>query len=80
MLGLAIGIVIGVMLAFVFILIAFANSERVVSTLRKVGKVVEVPPKKAVFFSPMDAEEEAVEEIIKENEKKGLDTRLEDLE
>ena len=80
MIEFGLGVIIGILLTFVSVAFSLANNERIESTVLGTKKFLQIPQKKAEFFSPMNIEEEAVEEVIKENEKRGLDTRMEELE
>ena len=78
MILLSLGIVIGVLLSIVFLIVALRRSEKIIRSLEKAGESI-LPSQKAEFIPVLGIEDEATNEIIRENDKKGLDTRLEEL-
>lgn len=78
---LILGIIIGMLIAVICMLteIFFRNKKSgIASILEDIDKKLK-PKNKAYIIMPKNEEEEAREKIIKNNEKTGRDTRLEEI-
>ena len=78
MIEFALGVIVGIMFAFLAVSFGSSNREGIASILKKIE--IELPRGKVEFIAPLDEKAEAIAEVIKENEAAGKDTNLEELE
>lgn len=78
MLGIIIGMLASVALALVGAVIAVRFKSFIEESVEGIdnGKLRIPPREKAEIFAPSSVEDDAVEDIIKENRKRGMDTVL----
>lgn len=73
------GIVTGIALSAFAAILLKRNEVTIVRKLLQANAKIVSSKEKAEFLSPIDTETEALEQIIKENEEKGIDTKLNEL-
>lgn len=72
------GIITGLVVAVLISIVLKRNEPLIVKKLLQANTRLVASKNKAQFFEPTDEKVEALEQIIQENNKKGIDTKMED--
>lgn len=75
------GYILGILTVLVFLILDIYNNTRGLRRKDLATQIEErIKPRKGTIFPPEGEEEIAREKIIEQNEKKGIDTKLEEIE
>lgn len=77
--GFAVGGLIGLLLGSITTIIVFINSKKIEKPINKLHEIIKPKAMGAILYT--DSEETArIKEIVAENDRKGLPTKLEDIQ
>lgn len=78
MILLSLGIIIGILVSILIVSIEIWLKKSILNRIEK--KVQSIRKEKGYIIRTLDEEDRAISEIIEENKRKGLDTKLSDLQ